>query len=223
MASKGKLFGNRVLLRWQVSSTARRCTRLALHESVHSCSGLLLRHRPPRRSSTPSTPTSASAAEILAGPLLIVAGPGTGKTRTLTHRLAHLVTTGAAAPGECLAVTFTRRAAAEMKERLEALLPGRGKDLTVADLPRPRSRDPPPGAPRARPSPRLPGRRPQRQPGPGGGALRPFELQGGAPPRGALPPPAAEPRRPASSRTGSAATARLSASATWSTSTTSSP
>ena len=62
------------------------------------------------------------AAEITHGPLLIVAGPGTGKTRTLTYRLAHLVETGITTPEHCLALTFTRRAAEEMKERLESLL-----------------------------------------------------------------------------------------------------
>jgi len=62
-------------------------------------------------------------AEIVDGPLLIVAGPGSGKTRTLTHRLAHLVTRHGVAPGGCLAVTFTRRAADEMRSRLRALLP----------------------------------------------------------------------------------------------------
>ena len=64
-----------------------------------------------------------AAAEILDGPLLIVAGPGSGKTRTLTHRLAHLVAERGAAAENCLAITFTRRAAAEMRERLGALLP----------------------------------------------------------------------------------------------------
>ncbi len=63
------------------------------------------------------------AAEIASGPLLIVAGPGSGKTRTLTHRIAHLVARHGAAPDECLAITFTRRAAGEMRERLRTLLP----------------------------------------------------------------------------------------------------
>ena len=63
------------------------------------------------------------AAETASGPLLIVAGPGSGKTRTLTHRIAHLVARHSAAPDECLAITFTRRAAGEMRERLRALLP----------------------------------------------------------------------------------------------------
>ncbi len=63
------------------------------------------------------------AAEVVDGPLLIVAGPGSGKTRTLTHRLAHLITSHGAAASGCLAVTFTRRAADEMRSRLRALLP----------------------------------------------------------------------------------------------------
>jgi DNA helicase-2/ATP-dependent DNA helicase PcrA len=64
-----------------------------------------------------------AAAAVVRGPLLIVAGPGSGKTRTLTHRLAHLVAEAGVPPEHCLAITFTRRAAAEMRERLEALLP----------------------------------------------------------------------------------------------------
>ena len=77
-------------------------------------------------------PDQQAAAEIVAGPLLIVAGPGTGKTRTLTHRLAHLIADHGAAPESCLAITFTRRAAGEMRERLSRLLPdGRGVRVPV--------------------------------------------------------------------------------------------
>ena len=68
--------------------------------------------------------TSARRREIVDGPLLIVAGPGSGKTRTLTYRIAHLVAECGAAAESCLAITFTRRAAAEMQERLAHLLPG---------------------------------------------------------------------------------------------------
>ena len=63
------------------------------------------------------------AAAITRGPLLIIAGPGSGKTRTLTHRIAHLVAEEGIPARSCLAITFTRRAALEMRERLEKLLP----------------------------------------------------------------------------------------------------
>jgi DNA helicase-2/ATP-dependent DNA helicase PcrA len=75
-------------------------------------------------------PFQRAAAEALSGPLLIVAGPGAGKTRTLTHRLAHLIEKGADAR-RCLAITFTRRAAAELGERLEALLGERARGIAV--------------------------------------------------------------------------------------------
>ena len=63
------------------------------------------------------------AVETVAGPLLVVAGPGSGKTGTLTRRIAHLVTNHGVPASRCLAVTFTRRAAGEMRDRLRALLP----------------------------------------------------------------------------------------------------
>jgi DNA helicase II / ATP-dependent DNA helicase PcrA len=67
-------------------------------------------------------PDQRAAAAITGGPLLIVAGPGTGKTRTLTHRIAHLISDRGAAPERCLAITFTRRACEELQERLTGLL-----------------------------------------------------------------------------------------------------
>ncbi|MEM9491277.1 MAG: ATP-dependent helicase, partial [Myxococcota bacterium] len=69
---------------------------------------------------------------MVSGPLLIVAGPGTGKTRTLTRRIAHLVAAGHAAPEACLAITFTNRAAGELRQRLEAIVPGVGGRVAVA-------------------------------------------------------------------------------------------
>ena len=76
-------------------------------------------------------PEQRAAAAAAAGPLLIVAGPGTGKTRTLTHRLANLVAAHGVAPERCLAITFTRRAREELAERLAALLPGRAERMLV--------------------------------------------------------------------------------------------
>jgi DNA helicase II / ATP-dependent DNA helicase PcrA len=77
-------------------------------------------------------PDQRAAAKIVDGPLLIVAGPGTGKTRTLTHRLAHLISERGVPPERCLAVTFSRRAAAEMEERLAVLLPESAGRVLVA-------------------------------------------------------------------------------------------
>ena len=66
-------------------------------------------------------PEQREAAGLPAGPVAILAGAGTGKTRTITHRIAHLVHTGEVQPDHVLAVTFTTRAAGELRSRLRSL------------------------------------------------------------------------------------------------------
>ena len=72
-----------------------------------------------------------AAAQVVDGALTILAGPGSGKTRTLTFRIAHLVAERGVDPAQCLAVTFTRRAAGEMRARLAELIPNVAARITV--------------------------------------------------------------------------------------------
>ncbi|MBU0608050.1 MAG: UvrD-helicase domain-containing protein [Armatimonadetes bacterium] len=74
-------------------------------------------------------PEQRQAAQIIEGPVLIFAGAGSGKTRTLTYRIAHMVQECGIQPHNILAVTFTNKAAGELKERINALIGAQAKGL----------------------------------------------------------------------------------------------
>ena len=79
-------------------------------------------------------PGQREAVKTVDGPLLVRAGPGSGKTRVIVHRIAYMVLEARINPRHILAVTFSKKAAGEMKKRLEALLEGRASSLTVSTI-----------------------------------------------------------------------------------------
>lgn len=77
-------------------------------------------------------PQQKEAVTHTGGPLLVVAGAGSGKTRVLTSRIAYLIATGQARPAEVLAITFTNKAAREMRERLGEMLGGLARSMWIS-------------------------------------------------------------------------------------------
>ena len=78
-------------------------------------------------------PPQVEAVRYLDGPLLVLAGAGSGKTGVITHKIVHLLGKGGYKPDQVAAITFTNKAAREMQERISAMMPGKAtRDLTIS-------------------------------------------------------------------------------------------
>jgi uncharacterized protein (TIGR00375 family) len=117
-----QLKGQRALFALPVPALSRELQSEPLQAATPTMASVL--EQPAYTVSGDLDPAQRQAVEAESGPVVVVAGPGAGKTRTLTQRMAYLIRQRGVSSGQILAVTFTKRAAAEMHSRLWALLPG---------------------------------------------------------------------------------------------------